>query len=152
MENDGGPEFSRIVMLEELGRDVAHRQIKANEAECAALARRLGLPAIDGLSAELELRKSKDGKQVSVDGRMTANVTQECVVSLDPFDVELAEPIEERFAEIDENEPELPVEDDLGEDEEAYDEPIVENRIDLGEMLAQCLSLALDPYPRQPGV
>ena len=32
------------------------------------------------------------------------------------------------------------------------DEEIEGNAIDLGEMVAQCLALELDPYPRKPGI
>jgi hypothetical protein len=38
----------------------------------------------------------------------------------------------------------------IREDEEVL-EPIVDGRIDLGEAVAQQLSLAIDPFPRAPG-
>ena len=42
---------------------------------------------------------------------------------------------------------------DLDPDEEdSYDEEIEGSAIDLGEMVAQCLALELDPYPREPGI
>ena len=79
-------------------------------------------------------------------------MTQTCVVTLEPFEAEVAEPVELRFADL----PEAAL--DGGEPrvvevaEEDAPDPIVSGRIDLGALTAEFLALGLDPYPRKPGV
>ena len=78
-----------------------------------------------------------------------AQVTQLCVVTLEPFEAGIEEQVELRFvpaAKIEEEE-ELPPESLEGPDEIPYENDV----IDLGEALAEQLALALDPYPRKPG-
>jgi uncharacterized metal-binding protein YceD (DUF177 family) len=142
-------EFSRAVMLEEIGREGLHRDIEASAIECEALASRLGLLAISSVSAKLDIRKSKDGTVVTVIGQLAAKVTQECIVTLEPVEAEVSAEVSERFVRQDEIESEVVIE---PEDEENYDELIVGDSIDLGEMVAQCLTLELDPYPRKEGI
>ena len=87
---------------------------------------------------------------------MSARVRQICVVSLDEFVSDVAEPVDVRFA------PEAEVEELAaaraarpgGDDEDLEDlpDPIVNGRVDLGSLAAELLVLGLDPYPRKPGV
>lgn len=142
-------EFSRAVMLEEIGREGLHRDIEASADECKALAPRLGLLAIGSVSAKLDIRKSKDGTVVTVVGRLAAKVTQECIVTLEPVEAEVSAEVDERFVQQNEIEPEAVVE---AEDEESYDELIEGDSIDIGEMVSQCLTLELEPYPRKEGI
>ena len=142
-------EFSRPVPLEELRGGLVRRTIEATEEECRHLARRLGLAAIASLAATVTLEQRKSGKIVAVAGRFEAEVTQTCVVTLEPlprtvsdsFAIRLApDPGPEDAAIIDV--------DPVTEDEP---EPIVGDTVDIGELVAQHLSLALDPYPRAEG-
>ena len=57
--------------------------------------------------------------------------------------------LSERFVREEEIEPEAVVE---VEDEEWYDEIIEGDSIDIGEMVSQCLTLELEPYPRKEGI
>ena len=142
-------EFSRAVTLEEIGREGLHKDLKASAEECMALAPRLGLLAIGSVSAKLDIRKSKDGSVVTVTGRLAAKVTQECIVTLEPVEAEVSAELSERFVRQEEIEPEAVVE---VEDEEWYDEIIEGDSIDIGEMVSQCLTLELEPYPRKEGI
>ena len=76
---------------------------------------------------------------------MTAEVVQRCIITLDPFPVELVFPLARFF--IAEGARHDHVEELEG------DEPDIVNRgaIDLGELAAEELALNLDPYPRKPG-
>ena len=75
----------------------------------------------------------------------SAAVTQTCVVSLDDFNATVEEVFQARFV------PSGDESDDI--DPESEDElPFEGNLIDLGEAAAEQLALALDPYPRLPGV
>jgi uncharacterized metal-binding protein YceD (DUF177 family) len=141
------PEFSRPIEAAALAAGPVRERIEATEAERAALARRFGLIALPELRAEATLTPTASG-QIRLDARLEARVSQACVVSLEP--VEAA--IEERFTLYyadDARRPSGSV--DLPVDDEAWPEPIVDGRIDVGEAVAQQLALSLDPYPRAPG-
>lgn len=135
------PELHRPLAIERIGAgsDVA---VEATPAECAALARRLQLPAVHSLTCLFHLRRA--GNTIEGQGRLIAEVVQTCVVSLEEFDAR----VEERFVvhwvpagqESDDMDPKAP-------DEIGYED----DTIDLGEAAAQQLILALDPYPHAPG-
>lgn len=142
-------EFSRVVDLDDIGREGLQQEITATHQECADLAQRFGLLALEGFKAKLTLRKLEDGDAVTISGEFQAHVSQECIVTLDPVPVEISAAVEEKFVREDDTPPEAVVDAD---DEESYDELIEGNSIDVGEMLAQCLFLELDPYPRKEGI
>jgi hypothetical protein len=83
-----------------------------------------------------------------------ARVGQTCVVTLDPIENDIDEPIDLIFAPP-EQIPELSdLVDDAAESEEEIPdppEPIVNGIIDLGRLATDALFLAIDPYPRKPG-
>jgi uncharacterized metal-binding protein YceD (DUF177 family) len=141
------PEFSRPVRIDTLGEAPRTVAIEAEAGEREALARRFGLVAIHSLSAEAGL--SRAGETVIAEGRLEANVTQSCVATAAPLEAALDEPFRIEFRPQPSIEsPEEEVE--LGEgdlDVTFYDGASV----DLGEAVAETLSLALDPYPRAPG-
>ena len=86
---------------------------------------------------------------IHIRGELSAEVRQICVATLEPFDSAVTETFETSFTSASaQNEPDLDViVDAVGDDEP---EPIVGGRIDVGELAVQYLSLALDPYPRNP--
>jgi len=136
-------EFCRIVRVEPLPRDGLRQEIEATAQERAALARLNRLPEISRLTARLRI--AKWGRGVQVEGDLSACVTQTCVVSLEPFEAEIEEPIDVKFLPADAKIPEsLSDEDDI--------DTLVDGKIDLGALVSQFLTLALDPYPRKPGV
>jgi len=137
------PEFSRLVPVGQLAGTAVHR-IEASAAERDALARRFGLLGIDRLAAEARLTPLARGFRL--DAELVAEVTLECVVTLDPVKSRIEEPFSLVYGEVDEEEPPEPAgaEDDVVE-------PWPGEELDIGEAVAQQLSLALDPYPRAPG-
>jgi uncharacterized metal-binding protein YceD (DUF177 family) len=139
------PEFSRAFRVDTLGEAPRSVSIEADASERAALARRFGLVAIDGLAAEAAL--SRSGETVRAEGRLSAQVTQSCVASGEPLEAAIDEPFALRF---------VPEDQDIGDEVElseqdcdtlSYDGAAV----DLGEAVAETLSLALDPFPRGQG-
>lgn len=140
------PEFSRPIDLDRVGDTELVRDISATAAERAALARRLGLVAIERLEAQVRLRRERAGTVVRLAARLVAEVTQTCVVTLAPVHNRLAEDFTvlygdtPRAAEI-----------DLDAAAEEILEPWPAGALDVGEAVAQELALALDPYPRAPG-
>lgn len=141
--DDAGPEFSRIVHLGNLGEDEMRLDLQATNEECAALARRFGLAGIAGLRASGGLARS-DGGRVRLNVTLEAEVTQTCVVTLDPVTSRIAERLDITF------EPELSESAvlDLAVDREK----LTGDSLDLGEIIAEELVLSLDPYPRKPGI
>lgn len=114
----------------------------------AALAQRFGLLELSAFTAKAVLRRRKDTGWIELKGSLTASVVQECVVTLEPVAAEVAGEIDELFddsREVDGFEVEL---DPVAEDPE----PLEGEILDVGEVIAQVLSLSIDPYPRAPGV
>ena len=141
-------EFSRPVRIDELGLRDRVIGIEATAPEREALARRLELEAIDRLVATVRLRRVQGGRFVRLAAELEAAVVQTCVVSLDPVPVELRSAFEILYdpgAGSDGREVVV----DTGEVDV---EPLEGDVIDIGEAVAEELSLALEPYPRAPGV
>lgn len=139
-----GAEFSREVLLDTLGTAPRSLSIEADEAECAALARRFGLIAIDLLKADLSVARTDDGAALT--GRLNGCVVQACVASAAPVRTEISEPIAILFrAPPGQAPPDEEIE--LGESDMDV-MFITGGAIDAGEAVAQSLALALDPFPR----
>jgi hypothetical protein len=146
--------FSRPVKVEAIPRDGLETSIEASEAERAALADFNGLPGVDKLVATFRLKHGAGGTVV-VRGEVRADVTQNCVVTLEPFAASFVEPVDVRFAPPRE-EPSPGASRSEGEslklDVEDEPDPILDGKIDLGVLASEFLTLGLDPYPRKPGV
>ncbi len=142
-------EFSRITRLDEIEAGTPTAVVlEAGPDECAALAKRLSLLALDRLRAELRVWRIKDGLRIS--GRLCATGSQACVVTLEPVAFALDEPVELALYRADALARE---EERLGEAQwqETLDLDVLEGEeVDLGEIVAQSLSLALPAYPRAP--
>lgn len=147
------PEFSRIVKADSVQRGEVVEVIEADEAERTALAARFELEAIGRLKATVRLTCVQGGAMIRVVGELEADVVQTCVVTLESVHNSVTDSFESLFAP-----PEMApdssdeLEFDASMADEDIIEPIVNGRIDIGELTAQHLSLALDPYPRCPGV
>lgn len=138
------PEFSRARRLDQIGAGETIVEITADPAECAALADRFGLLAIDSLEARYAIRR--DAMDIRATGHLSARVTQACVASHEPVPAMVEEDFDLRF--LPEAEP--------GADEVELSESECDTifyaggAIDLGEAAAETLALALDPFPRSP--
>ncbi len=121
--------------------------IEANALECVALAARFRLVVIDALSATISLKM--DGASIIATGAMSAKVIQSCVASAADVSATILENVTIRFVSA------LAPDDAPDEVElEEADCDFVEHdgqAIDLGEAIAQSLSLALNPFPRARG-
>lgn len=137
-------EFSRLIDLREIGH--APVTLTASPQECAALAARFDLVAVDQLTATVALDLS--GRIVTAQGTMKAAFVQSCAISGEDVPVSVAAPIALRFVPVEDtaqpaDEIELDA-DDL--DDIAYSG----TSFDLGEAIAQDLALAIDPYLEGP--
>jgi len=147
---DPAPEFARPVPVERIGTRWRSHDIEADAAERAALARRFELVELPALSAAVRLRRARAGRYLEVDGVLHAAVVQRCVVTLEPVAASLDEPFHLLLGPIG-GAPEEPGGGDLIVDLDEP-EPLEGDDVDIGELVAQQLSLALDPYPRSAGI
>ncbi len=137
------PEFSRLLALDGLRDGTCDRVLEANAEECAGLARRFDLLAVESLNATVKVTRSPAG-EVTVQGRVQARVCQSCVVTLAPVAAAVDEDFDLRFALETAGADVV-----IGADDP---EPLPDGPVDLGEIVAQQLALGLNPYPRAPGV
>ena len=137
-------ELSRPVSLSKIGPQGLDVTVVATPEECARVAARMDIPAIQSLECMFRLVRENDGASVFARGRLRAYLTRICVVSVDEFEAAVEDEFEVRFV------PAGKVQDDP--DPNQTDEiPYETNTIDLGEATTEQLGLALDPYPRMEG-
>ena len=74
-------EFPRPLIVDRVPRMGSTEKIDADPAECAALARRFGIPAIHRLHAEIRATPWRGGG-LKLEGTITADLEQVSVVSL----------------------------------------------------------------------
>ncbi|MEN2976075.1 hypothetical protein P7L78_16010 [Tistrella bauzanensis] len=144
------PEFSRIIEIDAL--DPSEPRVfrhSADAAECAALARRLDLPALNAFDVTVTIGRVRGGAHIEI--TFSARLIQTCVVTNLRFESTVSDTVAvdaltepeygRRLAAIDAAEP-----------EEAPEPPelLVDGRVDVGELATEYLSLAIDPYPRGP--
>lgn len=146
------PEFSRPVRVGEVGKGGLEYTIEADAAECEAVARRLGVVAVEELRADLVVKRWRR-MGARLNAHITGQMTRRCVVTLEDFVVPIDEQIEVRYADPAD---EIAMGDTDGElilepGSEEPPEVLERGGFDAGEAVVQHLVLGLDPYPRKPG-
>jgi hypothetical protein len=138
------------VTLAEIPEVGLHREIEASPAERQSMAEVAGLREIALVNAALDVTPM-DGGRFHVIGRVWARVGQACVVTLEPIENEIDEPIDLVFAPPEQIPDLAELVDEANEEVETPDppEPIVHGVIDLGRLATDALFLAIDPYPRR---
>lgn len=148
------PELSRPLAVRAVDAGPMAIEIAASEAERSALAGRFGLLELGALTARAEAcrAEARDGSgavvRLTIDWR--AEVVQACVVSLEPVAAVLGERgVEVEFA-LGDRRRESHRELGFTLDDVDPPEPLCGAVIDVGEVVAEQLGLAIDPYPRKP--
>jgi uncharacterized metal-binding protein YceD (DUF177 family) len=126
--------------------------LEANEDERGALANRLGVLDILSLTAKVKATPVGGTPLIRVEGHFDASLRQTCSITLVPMETQVSEDFALTYGPGEEEEI-VPggKEIQLHMEETDPPEPIVAGRIDLGEAVAEHLSLAMDPFPRAPG-
>ena len=142
--------FHKTIWFGELGHSPLAIELVATSDECGAISADLGLIELSQLQARLNVRSWLDGAEIT--GQLTALVTQECGVTLDPFESTIEGEVLLRV--VPKGSPNAPKE--AGEielDPDADDPPdeLEGSQIDLGAVVIEHLVLSLDPFPRKPG-
>jgi uncharacterized metal-binding protein YceD (DUF177 family) len=128
-----------------------HREIAADQSEREALAAVGGLREIRSLTAAFDVASKGNGR-FHVAGRVRARIGQTCVVTLDPIEADIDEPIDLIFAPPEQIPNLADLVDEAAESEVEIPDPpeaIVNGVIDLGRVATDALLLAIDPYPRK---
>lgn len=144
-------EIERVVDLDRMGPNGTALEIVASDNERAALAKRFGFLGLPALSARVTVDR-RPGGQVVVEGRLRGRIVQACILTLDPVTQDLDEAFRIVFKQdlAEERDPESG--EALVSAQADAPEPLAGNLLDVGEIVAEQLSLAADPYPRKQGV
>ena len=150
------PEFDYSVSLEQIGEREFAVSANADAASREAVARRLEIPSVESLSFSARCKLIDRQRFLRITGQMHARVQVNCVVTLEPFEIELDEPLDLRFAvsrDLVKPGDVAPHEElELSEAEALLPEYVEDGRVNLGGLAVEALSLALPDYPRKPGV
>src|SRR5262252_1221830 len=143
-------EIERVVDLDRMGPGGAALEITPSDNERAALAKRFGFLGLPAFSARVTVDR-RPGGQVVVEGRLRGRIVQACVLTLDPVTQDLDDAFRIVFKKdlLDERDPESG--EAVVSAQADAPEPLSGNLLDIGEIVAEQLSLAADPYPRRPG-
>jgi len=143
-------EIERLVDLDRMGANGTALDIVASDGERAALAKRFGFLGLPAFSTRVTVDR-RIGGQIVVEGRLRGKIVQACVLTLDPVTQELDDAFRLVFKKdlADERDPESG-EAVLSAHADSP-EPLSGNLLDVGEIVAEQLSLVAEPYPRRPG-
>ena len=140
--------WSVPVAVDDIPETGLHIEVEAPAEVRAHLVKLANLRDLPHLSAVFDLTRRGGG--VHVAGQVKARVGQTCVVTLEPLESDLDEPINLLFAP-----PLDAAAKDDGADHKAGDEeppePLIEGKVDLGAIATEFLLLGIDPYPRKAG-
>ncbi|WLR93867.1 YceD family protein [Shinella zoogloeoides] len=154
MKKDDETPFSYPVKVGHISANPVEVTISADAEERAGLAELWSVLEVKALSATFQvLRWKRDG--VRLKGRVTADIVQACVVTLDPVESHIDEPVEVIFVPEGSKLARLPAATEGGEmllDPDGPDAPEIftGDTIDAGVVAAEHAALAIDPYPRKP--
>jgi uncharacterized metal-binding protein YceD (DUF177 family) len=135
-----GSPWSLQIALEDIPESGLHLEIAAADAVRAELAQLAGVREVPQLAAVFDL--TRQGGGVRVGGQVSARVGQTCVVTLEPVENAVEEPVDVLFA------PEGKSPAKAGEEPP---EPLIGGNVDLGALATEFLLLGIDPYPRKEG-
>ena len=141
-------EFSRRINICQYAEERETFHISATSEECHQLAQRFGLNALNYFEATLSFLKSSNPNLYPLKAQLSASVEYFCIKTLEPFEENISEIVyftaESSLSETPQESVVLTQEDDIIEplDSEGF--------LDVGEVVSQYLSLALNSYPVAP--
>jgi uncharacterized metal-binding protein YceD (DUF177 family) len=123
-----------------------HQSVAASEAERSAIAQELGLVSCDAVDVDYTVR-ALGGGRYRLAGNLHARLTQACVATLEPLLQEIKEEFEVQFWPAGS----LPETGEAEVEASSDVEPLLHGTIEVGRVVFETLSAALDPYPRKSG-
>lgn len=139
-------ELSRPYAVERLPAAGLDFAIEASAEEREGLVRRFDLVALDRLQASGRIQVLAGRGLIEVGGRLHATLSQRCVVTLEPVPGLVEAEFRRIFGREEQEASEVEIDPEADEPE-----PLQGGTIDVGELVAEELAMALDPYPRAPG-
>ena len=159
--NNEKAEWSFTLDIDDIGAEPKTYTFEASQQERIDMSRRMGLISMESAQASVTVQRVGGGL-IHAMGTVRSDLTQSCVVSLGPVPAHVEDEFEGWYGDKDKAVSFAKARNDRDAKkghteleilEEAVDpEPIVNGKIDVGELATQYLSLALDPYPRAEGV
>lgn len=141
--------FDWRVALRDIGPQGASGSHSATPEECKELARVLDIRACERLRVDFKVQPLRSGIY-RLTGRIVADVVQSCVVTLEPIAEHIEEALNTELRPADM----LPEGEQGGEEMSILEgpdfEPIEDDVIDLGLIVLEHMSTAINPYPRLP--
>jgi uncharacterized metal-binding protein YceD (DUF177 family) len=146
--------FSRPIDVSAIPATGLERTIEAAAGERAAIAKEYGIPEVRSFAAAFTVGREAGGL-IRVEGRVTADIIQNCVVSLVPVEQTIDEAVDFRLVEAGSRRAEalLRPAAEVISDPGAADPPdvLAGSTLDLGGVALEHFLLAVDLYPRAPG-
>lgn len=138
------------VNVDRIAANGQHFDLVADATTRAAVAKIAGLRDLPRFEAAFDvIRHGDDGLHVT--GVVSATAGQNCVVTLEPLDNEIEEPVDLVFLPQQQLSPEEgKAEPKPHEGKRDGPEPLIGGSVDLGALATEFLILGLDPYPRKP--
>jgi len=137
-------------------------KLVANESECKAMADRADIKGIKSLEAKIHLLPKNSGHVIEVRGSFCADVIQECAITLEQIESHIEEEFSAWYANYHqaasftraqhEMQSRLTAEEQPMMEEQDDPEPMIDGCIDVADLVAQYLVLAINPYVRVDGV
>jgi hypothetical protein len=154
-------EWSYPILVEEIPSQGKDFKISPSDVEKKAIAKRLEIVSLEDITAKLSVSR-ENGHIIKVSGKFEANLTQNCVVTMEPLKQHVVDEFEAWYADHEQAIPFKRIQQEALAKREMIDLPILEEnedpeqiedgKIDLGELVTQYLSLAVNPYPHKEGV
>lgn len=154
IQQDPTPEFSLVLSMDDVPPNGKTLRFEVGESERAALARRFDLVALHGFKGTVHVKPWRRHGLV-MEGQFEADLVQSCIATLEPLEAHLSESFNLHFLPLDmiERDAAAAAKREIVVDVESEDPPeaIEGGRLDVGEVMAEQLSVAIDPYPKKPG-
>jgi hypothetical protein len=151
MTESDQPPWSLRIALAEVPEEGLHVALEADSEVRNTLARTANLRDLSRLEASFDLRR-KGANVLQITGEVIATIGQNCVVTLEPIEQNLHEPVDVTFS------PAAAGTLADGAGEASFDmtdnetpEPLVGGYVDLGVIATEYFLLGIDPYPRKEG-
>lgn len=154
-QTDMDTPFSYVVKVGHISANPVTVTLSADARELEGVARLWQVESVKSLSAELQIaRWKKDG--VRIRGHVIADIVQACVVTMEPIEAHIDEPLDQIFIPEGSKLARITL-DGQGEmvvDPDGPDAPELfqGDSIDAGAVVTEFAALAIDPYPRKDGV
>lgn len=136
---------SLSILADKARRSPVRVKLDLTTDECALLAEENGLASVERFHLKATALGIK-GRKLRVEGRLQADVTYICGVSLKHFPAGLEVPFEQFFGD----DPKAHESIDIDPLDDTDIEPLNHGAASISDLAYQLFSLALEPYPRHP--